>query len=853
LADQLSKTYEPSKYEPQVYRLWEDAKAFSPVDRGQGQTFCIIMPPPNANGELHVGHAVGYTLTDAVVRFKRMQGYKTLWLPGSDHAGIETQFVYERDVLAPQGLNRMDLGPAKFYQDVMKFTLEKQQNILTQFQAMGFSADWSKLKFTLDPDVIEIVYDTFKKLHADGHIYRGNRIVNWCPRCQAAFADIEIDRREREDDFYILKYGPFQIGTARPETKFGDKYVVVHPSDKRYQSYKEGETFEAEWINGRVKATVVKDRAIDPKFGTGAMTVTPWHDATDFRIAEDKGIEKQQIIDYQGKLMPIAEEFAGMDIAAARPKIVAKLKAKGLLVKVEKQAHSIGVHDRCGTIIEPQISKQWFLRIKELNKAVINALKNDEIKFFPPNYKKIALNWLAEEHDWCISRQIWWGIRIPIYYNRGTDKTKRPYIVATHEDEAARYYGKGNYRAETDTFDTWFSSGQWPFATLKTTGDFKEYYPTDLMGTAREILHKWVTRMIMFGLYATKTVPFKNVYLWGLVTDEHGAKMSKSKGNVLDPLAMTQKYGTDAVRMAGAISNTPGNDSPLGENKFAAYRNFCNKLWNVSRFCLDVIGDTKISDLKNAKPQTLADEWILFRLSEAIKLITSKYESYRLNEAAFAVYHLLWDDFADWYIEASKVQPNPEVLAVGLTTILKLAHPLVPFITEAIWQAASFSKGELITSNWPSAGAADTQAAARFDELKQVISEARTLKSELELGRVGLYFSDSQLLKENAELVAKLAGLTEVKAVEQGRGLPLVDSNQNAWLGVEQATIEDYANRLEAKLERAKTYSQSLDKKLANPGYKQNAPAELVNSTETKLEASRAQEQRIKKQLDSLK
>lgn len=843
----LPKIYEPARYEADVYKLWEESNSFAPVERGNKEPFTIVMPPPNANGKLHAGHAVGYTLEDIIIRYRRMQGHPTLWFPGTDHAGIETQFVYERDVLAPQGKTRFDLGQEEFYQKVLEFTVSQQGTILSQFKQMGFSADWSRLKFTLDDDIVKIVYETFAQLHKDGHIYRGNRIVNWCPNCQSSFADIEVEHREETIPFYTFQYGPFQIGTARPETKFGDKYVVVHPADKRYAQYKDGDTFEAEWINGKIKATLIKDEAIDQEFGTGAMTITPWHDPIDFEIAERHKLDKEQIIDKSGKLLPIAGEYAGLPIAEARDKVAEKLKSKGLLVKIDgAYTHNVGVHDRCGTVIEPQISKQWFLRIKELNRGVIEAFKSETITMFPRNFRKIALNWLEQEHDWCISRQNWYGIRMPVYYANSKTEGKEPYIIAASESEAKAYYGEGNYRLETDTFDTWFSSGQWPFATLMTTGDFDKFYPTTLMGTAREILHKWVTRMVMFGLYKTGEIPFKNVYLWGLVTDPHGKKMSKSKGNVLDPLEMTAKYGTDALRMAGAITNTPGNDSPLSEANIMAQRNFCNKLWNVARFILDQSGSTKATPLV----KSTADGWILQRLHEAESTITAKLDGYRINEAAYHAYHLLWDDFADWYIEASKQEPNHSMLLFGLETILKLAHPFTPFVTEVIWQQMHESE-QLITSPWPKIKTSNdtTKMAKDFAKVQLVIKEVRALKRDLELNEVGLYHNNQQLLAQNSDVITRLAGVSAVQSVQQGSGLQLSSAGVPAWLGVDRTTLAEYKAKLQKKHDETSTHLMQLENKLANKNYVQRAPKEVVEQTQAMLNEAKQKYEILEKQL----
>ncbi len=621
---QLDKAYLPSQHEPEVSELWEKAGAYKPAGDPAKEPFCIIMPPPNANGVLHAGHLM-YTVEDIATRFARMQGRPTLWLPGTDHAGIETQYVYEKE-LAKKGLSRFDLGPEKFYDEVMKFTKRHQEGALAGFKSMGFSADWSRLKFTLDEDIIDVVYDVFIRLHKDGHIYRGNRIVNWCPRCQAAFPDIETEHIDRDDAMYTLDYGTIKIATTRPETIFADVAVAVNPKDRNYETLI-GKTATIPLLDRQIP--VIADAHVDPEAGTGALKVTPAHDKNDYEIGQRHNLPEISVIDEEGKLINVPEEFAGMEVLEARKVVVEALDRAGKLVKTDPLTHSVAVHDRCKTPIELLISEQWFLRVKELNKPVIEALENNEINIYPARYKRVALNWLNQEHDWCISRPGWWGIRIPVYYKTNNDPEKENYIIAKDEKDAIKYYGEGNYRAETDTFDTWFSSSQWPYATLMTSGkdDFKTFYPTSLMGTAAEILHKWVTRMVMFGLYATEEVPFKNVYLWGTVTDEKGQKLSKSKGNYEDPMEITAKYGTDALRMALSIGITAGNNGALYDEKVQGYRNFCNKLWNVARFILAKVPEG--TNPENAKLLSPADNWVVGKINETIESVTKNIKSYR--------------------------------------------------------------------------------------------------------------------------------------------------------------------------------------------------------------------------------
>ncbi len=591
--DKFLKPYDPKETEERIYALWEKSGLFNPdkcleegVIEKDAKPFTIIMPPTNANGSLHAGHGLVMTIEDIMTRYKRMKGFKTLWLPGLDHAGFETQVVYEKK-LEKEGRTRFEIEPKKLYEEILDFTLTNSANIKSQVRKMGASCDWSREKFTLDPAIVKTVYSTFHKLYKDDLLYRGKKIVSWCPKHQTSFSDLEIANEERVEDFYYLKYGPFVIGTTRPETKFGDKYVVMHPDDKRYAQYKDGQKINLEWINGAISATIIKDEAIDMTFGTGVMTITPWHDPVDFEIAERHNLDKEQIIDEQGKLLTIAGEFAGIHIKKARPLIIEKLKSKGLVNKIDNNyKHVVRTCYKCGTLIEPQIKSQWFVKMKPLAEKALEKIKKGEIKYIPEHYEKISVHWLTNIIDWNISRQIVWGIPIPAKLCHVCDQG---FVDLDDKIKECPKCG-GEVVKDNDTFDTWFSSGQWPFATLgfPDNADFKNFYPTDVMETAGEIIFFWVSRMIMLGLYVTGQIPFKTVYLHGLVLDAKGLKMSKSKGNVINPLDLTDKFGTDAFRMGLVIGNTPGTSLALSEDKISAYKKFANKLWNIGRFILTI-------------------------------------------------------------------------------------------------------------------------------------------------------------------------------------------------------------------------------------------------------------------------
>lgn len=704
--------YNPKEVEEKIYRTWEDSGFFNPdnLPNQTGKPFTIIMPPPNANAPLHVGHALGITIEDILIRFHRMRGRRVLWLPGTDHAGFETQVVFEKK-LEKEGRSRFKMEREEFYKEISDFVEQNKHISEEGIRRLGASCDWSRNMFTLDSRVVKIVYETFKKMHEDGLVYRGDRIGNWCSKHQTTLSDLETKYEEREEPLYYLKYGPFVIATARPETKFGDKYVVMHPEDERYAKYKQGDKIELEWINGVITATIIKDEAIDVTFGTGVMTITPWHDPIDFEIAQRHNLDGEQIIDKYGKLLPITGEFSDMKIAAARPLIVEKLKQKGLLEKIETNyKHSVQVCYKCGTVIEPQIIPQWFVAMTKplpgdmpsLRDMALDAISKKEIVIVPDRFEKVFAHWMENIRDWPISRQIWWGIPIPVWYHEPkciprqgheADIVKCEEIVIAEEKPACKFCDAA-YVQDIDTFDTWFSSGQWPYAALQAHGEknFQTYFPTQIMETGWDILFFWVARMIMFSYYRTGEKPFETVYLHGLVRDKDRQKMSKSKGNVIDPLGVIDIYGTDALRFALVFSTAAGNDIPLSEDKIRGMKHFANKLWNVTRFVLaNTDGEFDLTEKPSA--QSDADKEILIKLDETIMSATKNLEALAIHEAAQSIYHFTWHEFADKYVEHSKEQLKNDalrkntqgVLVYCLANVTKVLHPFMPFITEEIW------------------------------------------------------------------------------------------------------------------------------------------------------------------------
>jgi len=703
------KPYDPSQHESDIYTLWQESGFFNPDNLPGERTeqFSIVMPPPNANGSLHAGHGLFVTIQDIMVRFERMRGKRAVWFPGADHAGFETQVVYEKK-LQKEGRSRFQMTDEELYKEIWDFTQSNKDFMINQIQELGASCDWDRLLFTLDERVVNIVHNTFKKLEEDELLYRGARIVNWCPKHQTSLSNLEVDYKERTDPFYYFQYGPFVIGTARPETKFGDKYVVMHPDDARYAEYTHGQQIELEWINGLITATIIKDEAGDPEMGTGAMTITPWHSTVDFEIAKRHDLDYEQIIDWRGKLLPIAEEFEGVNITEARAKIVEKLDAKGLLVKVdEKYEHSVPCCYKCEREIEPQVREQWFVHMKPLAEKAIVAVDSGELTFATSRDERVFRDWMGKIDDWNISRQIAWGIKIPAKICTVCQHG----MVDLQDTITACTKCQGAVAPDPDTFDTWFSSGQWPLAVTDFPNgqDFTDYYPTSVMETGKDIIFFWVSRMVMLGLYRTGKVPFKKVYLHGMVKDKHGKKMSKSKGNVIAPSEIQERFGTDALRMGLVVNNAPGTDMNLDPDKVNAYKKFANKLWNITRFVLDNTADYPEKSEHTKEDQAFEDEF----LHPAVTEITALMERDRYDLAAEKLYQFVWDHFASTVIEDSKPlleaggairASRQRMLRHYLVTSLKLLHPFMPFVTEAIWQELPNELKDqdiLMVAKWP--------------------------------------------------------------------------------------------------------------------------------------------------------
>lgn len=846
----LAKVYEPQQYEPTTYALWEESGAFKPNKDISKGVYSVAIPPPNANGNLHLGHALTIGIEDALVRYNRMLGKSVAFIPGADHAGFETWVVYER-ALEKEGKSRFDFSRDELYSKVWDFVAKNRGNMELQVRELGASCDWDNLVFTLDEKVVRTAYETFKKMWEDDLIYRGERIVNYCTVHGTSFADIEVVYEDEKSYLWHIDYplaegkGEIVVATTRPETMLGDTAVAVHPDDERYTHLVGKEVILP--LTGRT-IPIVADDAVEREFGTGAVKMTPAHDPTDFEIGGRHNLPRIQVIGYDGKMTSEAgESYEGLTALEAREKVVAALEHDGYLRNKTELEHSVGHCYKCGSVIEPLLKEQWFVRNAPLAAKAIETIEKGEITFHPVSKRKALVNYLSNIKDWNISRQIAWGIPIPAFQNV---EDSSDWIFATEVDHETIERDGKTYRRDPDVFDTWFSSGQWPYITTDYLdgGELNKYYPLSLMETGFDILFPWVSRMIMLGLYRTNSVPFKDVYLHGMVLDEHGQKMSKSKGNVIGPHEIIEEYGSDAMRMGIMVGRSPGMNQAFGRDRVIAARNFCNKLWNMARFIEDKIGDEY--EKRTPSPKTPADHWILERLTIAEAEIAGHLDNYRMAEATETVYHLIWDEVADWYVEASKAQLNKPMLGYVLEAILKLAHPFAPFVTETIWQTLKWEESMLINATWPTIPDYDKAAAQDFSKLQALVAGIRDAQDELGARHQTLLHVANALVEANAELVSQLAKVT-VKSASEGQGLRIPLAHMTVWLDVSEEELTQFTDRLRAKLAKLEQQIATIEKRLANKAYVENAPEAIVAESRKELAEAERVAAQVKEELSS--
>ncbi|NCU37977.1 valine--tRNA ligase [Candidatus Saccharibacteria bacterium] len=843
----LAKAYTPNDYEPNVYALWERANAFAP--KGKGEPYCIVMPPPNANGNLHIGHALGTAIEDILVRYHRMKGYDSVYIPGADHAGFETWVVYERE-LEVIGKSRFEYSRDQLYSQVWDFVDTHRGNVELQLRALGAGASWNDLVFTLDSKVVKTVYSTFKKLWDDKLVYRGEKIVSYCTKHRTSFADIEIQHKDEKSKLWKIAYptldkiGEIIVATTRPETMLGDVAVAVNPKDERY-AHLIGTKILLPIVNKELP--IIGDDYVDMAYGTGAVKITPGHDPNDFEIAKRHNLEAIQVIGFDGKMTNVPPQFMGLSTEDARTRVLAALQAEELRRGEEDITHSVAHCYKCGTVIEPLIKEQWFIKMEPLATRAIQSIQNGDVTFTPENKGQVVINYLSQLRDWNLSRQIPWGIPIPAFQNVNDTND---WIFDNRVDEPRIVVDGTTYSREEDTFDTWFSSGQWPFITTDylQNGELSKFYPNSVLETGGDILFAWVARMIMLGLYTTDTVPFTHVYLHGLVLDEKGIKMSKSKGNVINPMEIVAEYGSDALRLGIISSRSASQSQAFSVGKVVAARNLCNKLWNVARFIEASVGE--IAPTPSPAPHSIADHWIVGKLNDATTRLEEQLAGYRFAEAAETIYHVIWDDVADWYIEASKVEHHASMSAYVLDTVLRLAHPFLPFVTETIWQSLSWHDTLLVGEEWPSTKDHSPIMAAEFGRLIRLVTEARYVMSELPGNeRYTLLYMDDALVHDNKEMIAKLAKLKGVEHVDQARGLRLASTGRDAWLDLSAETLYEHQTNLETRLAEARHVVDLLESRLSNENYVAKAPAELVQESREQLTHKKALVERLYNEL----
>ena len=881
MSKQLEKTYNPKEIEPKLYEKWCEKKYFhAEVDRSK-KPFTIVMPPPNITGKLHMGHALDNTLQDILIRYKRMQGYNALWVPGTDHAAISTE-VKVTEQLKKEGIDKKELGREGFLKRTWEWKEEYGGTITSQLKKLGTSCDWDRERFTMDEGCSKAVEEVFIKLYEDGYIYKGSRIINWCPVCKTSLSDAEVEHEEQAGHFWHIKYPIvgtdrfLEIATTRPETMLGDTAIAVHPDDERYQDIV-GKMALLPLVNKEIP--IVADYYVDKEFGTGAVKITPAHDPNDFEVGKRHNLPEINVMNDDATINELGGKYAGMDRYEARKAIVADLKEQGYLVKIEDHSHNVGTHDRCHTTVEPLIKQQWFVKMEELAKPAINALKTGELKFVPERFDKIYLHWLENIRDWCISRQIWWGHRIPAYY---CDKCGE-FVVAREIPKVCPHCGCEHFTQDEDTLDTWFSSALWPFSTLgwpEKTEELDYFYPTDVLVTGYDIIFFWVIRMVFSAYAHTGKSPFHTVFIHGLVRDSLGRKMSKSLGNGIDPLEVIEQYGADALRMTLVTGNAPGNDMRFYDERVEANRNFANKVWNASRFIMMNMEGKEIT-VPEVSDLSVVDKWVLSKVNTLAKDVTENMDKFELGIALQKVYDFIWDEFCDWYIELAKyriwhAEEDPKAANAALWTLktvlangLKMLHPFMPFVSEEIYGALVPEEESLMMSKWPEFKAEWNFATEELqvERMKEIIRGVRNVRAEMNVApsrKAGVF-----VVCENAVLCN---GFAEMKT----SAAPLMSASeiviQNTKEGIEEDAVsvvvtdavvylplaelvdfEQEIERLTKEEERLKKELARVNGMLSNEKFISKAPEAKINEEKAKLEKYTQMMEQVQERLAGLR
>ena len=870
---ELAKKYEPQAVEDRIYRFWLDGGYFHAEPNPDKKPYTIVIPPPNITGQLHMGHALDNTLQDILIRWRRMQGYEALWMPGTDHASIATEAKIV-EAMRAEGITKEEIGREAFLKRAWEWRDKFGRRIVSQLKKLGSSCDWERERFTMDEGCSKAVKEVFVRLYEKGLIYRGEKIINWCPKCLTSISDAEVEHEEHDGSFWHLRYflsdgsGEIQLATTRPETLLGDTAVAVHPDDERYKSYV-GKMVKLPLTDREIP--IISDEYVEKDFGTGVVKITPAHDPNDFEVGLRHNLPIINVMTDDAHMTSDCGKYAGLDRYEARKQIVEDLKAGGYLVKIEPMKHNVGSCYRCKSIVEPRVSKQWFVKMQPLAAPAIDAVRDGDIRLIPARFEKTYYNWMENIRDWCISRQLWWGHRIPAWYCDDCNEV----IVAKEEPFVCPKCGSKHLRQDEDTLDTWFSSALWPFSTLgwpDNTEELKYFYPTNTLVTGYDIIFFWVARMIFSGLEYTGKAPFNTVLFHGIVRDAQGRKMSKSLGNGIDPLVEIEKYGADALRFTLATGNSPGNDMRYVPERVEASRNFANKLWNAARFVMMNLGDNEPTPYI---PKALAteDKWLLSKFNDLVRDVTDNLEKFELGLAVQKLYDFIWDIYCDWYIEISKARLNSNdadgketakaVLVYVLSETLKLLHPFMPFITEEIWQALPHSGESVMVSEWPkfSNDLCFTTEEKRFEILMSLIRAIRTRRSEMNVppskkAKVYIATQTADIFKEGTPYIEKLASASEVEIASEfdiPGAVTVVTDSGVAYIPMnELVDIEAERARLNKELACAESDKAFFEKKLGNPNFVEKAPAQVVEQQRASLKKVLDRIEMLKESLNAL-